>query len=223
MALINVSNRGGDFLPVLKYDARAGRVFRVDRDENGITSVDITKSFKAVVDFASAEVGWIYFAAGGAPDFRMVSLGAPMPDRPNDTYKQGVRLTLKLAPGCGGDVRELATTSAATLRGINDLHDEYLRLASTQAGKLPIVTLTDTLPIESRGQGQKSTNYQPVFAISGWAPRPADMPAGAGSRAAANGHAAAAQPTARPASTGSTRVDPPKSAPPADDALDDFG
>ena len=42
---------GGDFLPIIKYDARAGRLFRVDREDGVSTSVDITRNFKAVFDF----------------------------------------------------------------------------------------------------------------------------------------------------------------------------
>ena len=44
---LNIS--GGDFLPIVKYDARAGRFFRVDRDdETGEREpVDITEASNA--------------------------------------------------------------------------------------------------------------------------------------------------------------------------------
>jgi len=228
MALVNVStNTGGDFVPIVKYDARAGRLFRVDKDETGSNPVDITRAFRAVFDFEQVEVGWILFSAGGAPDFRMAPFGQPLPERPTADYKQGVRLRIKLSPACGGDVRELAGTSAAFPRGINALHDEWMTQAKLNAGKLPIVSLEDTLPVESGAGAKRSTNYQPVFRIVGWAPRPADMPL-------ANGHAApapAARPAAaRPPSNGSTVVaPPPPAAKPAavasieDTMTDDFG
>ena len=48
-------SEGGDFTPIVKYDARAGRMFRMDRIENNGNfaneAVDITQSFKAIVDF----------------------------------------------------------------------------------------------------------------------------------------------------------------------------
>ena len=212
MALVNVStNTGGDFVPIVKYDARAGRLFRIDKDETGSNPVDITKNFRAVFDFEQVEVGWILFSAGGAPDFRMAPYGAPnMPERPTADYKQGVRMRIKLSPACGGDVREIAGTSAAFLRGINALHDEWMGQKAANTGKLPIVSLEDTLPVESGAGAKRSTNYQPVFRIVGWAPRPADMPL-------ANGHvepAPATRPAAtRPPANGSTVVAPPATKP----------
>lgn len=176
MALVNVSEGGGGaFFPIVKFDARAGRLFRVDKDQSGSNPVDITRTFKAVFDFENVEVGYILFAAGGAPDFKMVPYGAPMPAKPTADHKQGVRLHIKLAPACGGDVREMSGTSGAFLRGINAAHDEYLKGAAANPGKLPILVLEDTIGVESGSGARKSTNYQPVFTISGWAPRPSDM------------------------------------------------
>jgi hypothetical protein len=37
------------------------------------------------------------------------------------------------------------------------------------------VVLKTTMPITSGSGDKKSTNYQPVFEISGWAPRPVDL------------------------------------------------
>jgi hypothetical protein len=177
MALMNISeNAGGDFLPIVKYDSRAGRIFRVDRADGTSTPVDITRSFKALFDFEQVEVGYIMFSAGGAPDFRMAPYGQPLPAKPVGDYKQGVRLRIKLAPGCGGDVRELAGTANAFLRGINAVHDEYVKLAPANPGKLPVLVLQDTIGVESGSGSRKSTNYTPVFSIEGWAARPADMP-----------------------------------------------
>jgi len=73
---LKISSGGGDFLPIVKYDARAGRMFRVDKVDGISTPVDITKKFKAVFDFENVEVGYINFATGSAPDFVMVPLGA---------------------------------------------------------------------------------------------------------------------------------------------------
>src|SRR4051812_47950315 len=53
---------GGDFLPIIKYDARAGRIFRVDRGIDGPNPTDITDSFTAVFDFANIETGWMNFS-----------------------------------------------------------------------------------------------------------------------------------------------------------------
>ena len=88
----------GDFMPILKFDARAGRLFRVDRENTGDgfanEPVDITASFKAIVDFENIEVGWIDFVAGSAPDFKLVKMGETLPPRPSDRHKNGVRFIL---------------------------------------------------------------------------------------------------------------------------------
>ncbi len=177
MALVNVSeNSGGDFLPICKYDSRSGRLFRVDKDANGSTQVDITRTFKCLMDFENVEIGHILFSAGGAPAWAMVPYGTPMPPKPTPDYKSGIRMRIKLAPACGGDVRELAGTANAFLKGINAVHDEYLKQAPANPGKLPVIALEDTLAVESGGGAKKSTNYTPIFTIAGWAARPADMP-----------------------------------------------
>src|SRR6478609_8406198 len=75
---------GGDFTAILKYDGRAGKIFREDRAQDATgawvkSSNEISRNFKAVFDFENIEVGYINFPAGGAPDFQMVALGDPFP------------------------------------------------------------------------------------------------------------------------------------------------
>lgn len=210
----------GTFMPIVKYDARAGRVFRVDREDGISTPVDITRNFKAVFDFENIEVGWINFSTGSAPDFQMVPHGSPLPEKPSDGHRQGVRLLIKLGVESGGDFREIAGTAAAFLGGIDALHDEYLSGVQDNPGKLPVVVLEDTVAIESGSGAKKSTNYQPKFSIAAWVPRPKGL--GPNPR---GGASAPAQPAAKsaPPATGSTRAAPPaaKAPAPADD--EDFG
>jgi hypothetical protein len=212
MALgFNYSSGGsesGDIVPFVKYDARAGRFFRNDRSEqNGAytnNAVDITSTFKAVMDLENLEVGYLLFAAGAAPQFLLVKLGDPMPHKPADAkWKQGVRVMMKLHQSCGGDVRETSSNAAAFLKGFDDLHTLYEAGKAANPGKLPIVVLKTTVPITSGSGEKKSTNYQPVFEIAGWAPRPVDLvhvSKGASQAPATQ----AAAPT-----TGSTPVGPP--------------
>jgi hypothetical protein len=140
----------------------------------------------------------------------MVKLGDPMPHKPADGFKQGARIMMKLHASCGGDVRECSSNATAFLKGIDELHTEYVAQMAANVGKLPIVVLKATQPITS-GQGQKkSTNYQPVFEIAGWAPRPVDLvhsPKGQTMQQAAS-------PTTAPA-TGSTPVSAPQKTQPA--------
>lgn len=203
MALgLNYNTGSKNFLPIIKYDARAGRVFRVDKSDGVSTPVDITKKFKAVFDFENVEVGYINFATGSAPDFVMVPLGSDLPEQPSDNHKQGMRMTVKLGGECGGDCRELAGTSGAFLASMEKLHDDYLAGAPKNPGKLPVVALTDTVAIESGSGARKSTNYRPVFDIVSWVARPKDLVPG-------GGEAAPAPARSTPPATGSSRAAPP--------------
>jgi hypothetical protein len=212
---------GGDFMPIVKYDARAGRLFRMDRVDtgNGFTTdaVDITASFKAIVDFENVEVGWIDFPAGAAPNFSLVTMGSQLPDRPSPRHKNGVRFILKLAKDCGGakPIREIAGTSKAFLSGVEAVFNTYQAEKAANAGKLPVIVLEKTTPIKSGSGEKQSTNYQPTFRISGWAPRGDLVFQAKGTTAATT------QSTQTAPGTGSTRVEPPKQTQMAD--ADDFG
>jgi hypothetical protein len=224
---------GGDFTPIIKYDARAGRVFRVDRVQgaDGFTGeqVDITQLFRAVFDLENVEVGWMQFVAGSAPSMALIPLaalhaGQPYPAQPSPNHKQGVRMLLKLAKNCGGDkpVREIAGVSKAFLGAIEQLFLTYLderEKNKDPQGKyqLPVVSLLKTEPVTTGSGAQKSTNYRPTWKIDGWVPRPEDLIHMAAPAAAP------ATPGAAPA-TGSTAVPPPPDFTAAKPNLaDDFG
>lgn len=211
------SGGGGDIIPFVKYDARAGRFFRRDRTQDtsgNYTSndVDITKDFKAVIDMENVEVGFMKFGNGSAPEFVLVKLGNPMPPKPaGEGVKQGARLMMKLHQSCGGDIREIAGNAAAFLKGVDELHTTYEQQKGANAGKLPIVTLKTTIPITSGSGQKKSTNYQPVFEIVGWAARPNDLvhvPKIAGAQSAGAQSAQSSGQATAP-TTGSTQVGAP--------------
>jgi hypothetical protein len=205
---------GGDFTPIVKFDARAGRMFRMDRIENNgnfeNVAVDITQSFKAIFDFENMQTGWMLFAVGTAPNFNVVRIGKEFPARPSDKHKHGVRLMIKLAKDCSGDkpIREMAGTSKAFLSGVEAVYTQYLAEKDNRPGKLPVIVLEKTTPVRSGTGDKSSTNYQPTFKIVGWAPR-GDL------------GGVAAPPDGSPPATGSTQVEAPK----ADETVsaDDFG
>ena len=216
---------GGDFVPIAKFDARAGRIHRIDRVDTGggfeSRAVDITQSFKAVFDFEHVEVGWIHFPVGSPPDFALVPMGSRLPDRPTPKHKNGLRMMIKLSRDCGGDrpIREFAGTSKAFLSGIESAYLAYADEKDKNPGKLPVFVLEKTTPITT-GSGEKSsTNYHPSFRLVGWASRgdltfvpKATPPTQGPQQPLANG--------AMPPSTGSTRAQAPSQ---EDVTDDDFG
>lgn len=193
----------GEIRPYIKYDARAGRMFRVEREQNGDGSYssidhDITNGCSFVADIANIKVGWVHYSAQG-PVKRFVTLGKePIPARPDDkgpdgkpVFKQGFEITILLAKGCGGGpAREFGSSAGCVIEAIDQVHDAYLAAPEAKAGKLPIIAMIGAKAVRS---GQ-SSNYQPDFQISGWVDRPAALTEGAAQPAQAA--AVAAQPPA---------------------------
>jgi hypothetical protein len=218
MALgFNFGGGGGsadDIVPIVKFDCRSGRMFRIDRANGENHQTDLTRSFKAIFDFENVETGWIAFTAGTAPSFNVVKYGSPVPAQPSADHKPGVRLLVKLSKDAGGDVRELASTAKAFLRGLDDLHTAYEAGVVENPGKLPVVELADTVAITTGEGARKSTNYAPVFKIVSWVARPADFVW----RPKAQSAAPVPAPLSAPPSTGSVRATAPAAL-----SDDDFG
>jgi hypothetical protein len=226
---INTESVAGDILPICKYDARAGRFFRIDRINDQGNWVkeehEITDKFTAIMDLENIEVGWMNFETGGAPDFQLVALGQDAGQRPSDKHREGFRVMLKLAKHVGGEepIREFSACAKAVIGGFDALHDAYVAGAKANPGKLPVVKLAKTQPITTGSGAKKSTNYAPVFEITSWVSRPQDLVFKPRAKAS-NGHDTPK--TATPPTTGSTRAAPPPAATPAQQpemAEDDFG
>lgn len=177
---------GGDFdrTPIIKYDARAGRIFRIDRANiDGAwqtDQVEITSGFQAIMDLENIEVGYLHFPAGAAPSLHMVKFGETMPAKPSTEHKQGFRVLMKLGKSSGGDVREMAANAAVSIAGIDELHTAYTAGVAANPGLLPVVALETTKAItktgkDANGKPQSSTNYQPVWSIVKWVERPAEL------------------------------------------------
>jgi hypothetical protein len=177
---------GGDFKPVCKFDARAGRMHRIDKTEAGKVETEITNGFKAAFDLANIDVGWVKWSEGGAPEWVTVKLGQPKPSKPSNDHKPVFRVDIKLSKDLGGDLREFASSAGCVIDAMDALHDAFSKSPEATAGKLPVVALTGVAMVKS-GSGQKtSTNYAPNFEIIGWIDRPAEM---ATKGANGNGHA----------------------------------
>jgi hypothetical protein len=82
---LNASKASGDVPDIVKYDARAGRLFRVeyDPDPREKEQIDITSPPpKFAMDFGSLEVGYVRYTPTG-PDYRMARIrGRYSPARP---------------------------------------------------------------------------------------------------------------------------------------------
>ncbi len=190
MALgLNTSTSGADFTPHMRYDARAGRLFRADRAQGSdgrweTSMVDITvPPPQFLMDLAQIEVGWLSYT-GGAPDLRMVPFGTPLPPLPSKDHRQGFRVRV-YAPKLLGGLREFASSAKVVIAAMDALHSAYEAAPEHAQGLVPVVSLSGTAPVSSKTPQGTATNYAPVFRIEKWVARPADLPIGALPTAAA--------------------------------------
>jgi hypothetical protein len=185
LGLTTGGSGGGDIKPYIKYDAKAGRLFRADRNQMSDgsyvpESVEITNVAQFVADLANIRVGWINYSPQG-PIRHLAPIGSPMPPRPDDknaegkpAFKQGFELDLMLDQKSDGGVksaRVLGSAAGCVIEAMDALHDAYTAAPESKAGKLPVVKIAGVTPVKS---GQ-STNYKPDFAIVTWIDRPAAL------------------------------------------------
>jgi hypothetical protein len=167
---------GGSFLPALKYDARVGTLYVQDRVyENGrweSEQRDVTKTFRAAFDMENLQTGWIKFPKGAAPELRLVLIGKDYGEPPDDDFKEGLRVLVKMDESLGGDVRELMSTAVALWNAFDALHDAFLADTAKHHGALPVVDLDHTVETKTAN----GTSFTPIFKIVGWIPRPLDLP-----------------------------------------------
>lgn len=214
MALGLTLERSGDgqITQVVKYNAKAGRIARVDRVGERNEEVDITREFRAVIDMENIETGWILFETGSAPHFELTKLGTGMPAKPSDKHREGLRVMCKLHASCAGGqeaVREIACTAMAALKGFDALHNAYNAGREANPGQLPVIVLgrVETDKVESKNG--TTTNYIPVWEIVAWAPRPADLTYQPRTPNAQPAPASSGSGAPSGSATGSTQVGPP--------------
>lgn len=210
---LGLSVGGGDFVPYCKFDARAGRWFTKTLDGD----VDITDNFTAVFDFEQIEVGWMLFAAGTAPIYvtQDVALGVP-PKPASGDFKQGFKINIALPSSlAGGGPRELSSTAKALIGVMSDLHTKYSEAPEKSEGKLPVLKMSGTTVVETKGPNGTTRNYAPNLSIVSWVDRPASLPK--------KGAPLVSAPAAASPATGSKAVPPPAAKKAATIDLADFG
>jgi hypothetical protein len=196
---------GGDFLPIIKYDAKAGQFKLIERVQtaNGFESqeeiMDRLK-LKMVVDLYNLETGWIDFTSG-APQFNLVlardlydpdrnpdGIVFPAPPVPQGGWKTGIRFMIKLPKSVALDaspprsvqvdrtIREVATCAKAFMSGIEEIYETFLAEAGKHPGSVPVLKLHGVPAVQKTGSGVRTNvAYRPSFVIDKWVPRPADL------------------------------------------------
>ena len=167
------SSGGGKFLPIVKFDAKAGDMIVVNREPAGDgtwdkNEVEVELPQKVVMDLGNIEIGWISFSPSYSA--HLVKVGERMPMKPSDDHKQAVRIKVLFKDH---GLREFTPTSKTVLRAIDTLHDQYVEQAPAHKGKMPVVTIdgTETVKIQTP-QGELRFKV-PKWQITGWVDPPA--------------------------------------------------
>jgi hypothetical protein len=155
---------------LLKFDARNGSFYRVDRNSNGEVEQTTIVDLKAIFDLENLQVGWVAFNAGSPPNFKMVRAGQDIGNAPSDKHRQGLRLRVRLA-GDKGVAREFSSTAATLWNAIDRLHDEFERNRGKHSGKVPYVHLAKLEQVRTL----LGVVFSPTFEIIGWVVRPAEL------------------------------------------------
>ena len=138
---------GGEIVPLLKYDAKDGRFQRQDREcTNGRwgNRRPTARHFRAALDLANLEVGWIRFPKGAAPELYMVPAGEDIGELPGEGFKQGVRLIALLSGEKAA--RELLNRGHAVGRDRRTCTTPILEERDDHPGGVPIVQVAGQPP-----------------------------------------------------------------------------
>lgn len=167
------STGGSKFLPVVKFDAKAGDLLAVNREPAGDgtwdkSEVEIQTPVKVVMDLNGIEIGWIMFT----PSYNavMVPVGKEMPPKPSDQHKQAVRIKLFFKEH---GWREFTPTSKTVQRAVDKLHDEYLEARAAHPGKMPVVTIEGSEVVKVKTPEGELRFKAPKWSITGWTDAPA--------------------------------------------------
>lgn len=186
--MLNITKQAGDFDKYVKFNGKSGRWYM--KNEAG-DEVEITPT-SFIADLENIKTGWMFFAAGTAPDKVFdASLSQPAP-KPSENHKRGFSVRLFSKATFGGVV-ELSGTSMHLCNAVNDLYTAFEADKAANAGKIPVVKYSGT----TAQKDKHGTNYKPNFVIEKWVDRPAEL-------SATPAPAAATPPQAAPVVTAST-------------------
>jgi hypothetical protein len=163
MKTLNLSP-SGDFLPILKFNAKSGRWYKRDPEGNEFVDNEVP-SLTAVFDLENIRTGWLKFGQGTGPEFFADPDLATQAARPDDTFKRGFQLKVYSEKTLDG-LREVMSNSISLNKAITAVFEQFSKNA--QPEKVPLVTCTAVTPVT----GRHGTNFEPTLEIAQWVDRP---------------------------------------------------
>jgi hypothetical protein len=168
---LNLSSSDADFVPYLKYNAKAGRFYVKPKDAT--EEVEIERP-RLAFDMANIRTGWLYYAEGTGPEKvwdPSRTQAAPRPPGPKK-FKRGFEVMVfgndPVLPGGGTlGMREFASTANNVISTIVQMFNEYEAGAPAHPGCVPFYACTGVKAVS----GAYGTNYEPRFELKGWVER----------------------------------------------------
>lgn len=167
---LNLQASDGDFMPFIKYNAKAGRWYiREDGKDGDQEVVNPVLAF----DMGGIKTGWLFYTEGVGPEKvwdPSPSVAAQKPAGPR-AFKRGFEVVVYGDPrsnaGRNIGVREFSSTAGSMISPVLEMYAEYEKGAAVNAGKVPVFACTGVKPIT----GKHGTNYSPIFKLVRWEPR----------------------------------------------------
>ena len=160
-----------EFVPYMKYNAKAGRFYV--KPEGATEEVEIINPTLAF-DMAYVRTGWLYYAEGSGPEKIWDPSSAQMAPKPPGPkkFKRGFEVMVignAVVPGTNARIglREFSSTAGNVIAALLRMYAEYEAGTRTNPGKVPVYSCTGVKPIN----GMYGVNYEPQFKLEMWVDR----------------------------------------------------
>ena len=151
----------------VKYNAKADKWFA--RGTEGEAKEIERPTF--VIDFDNFGTGWLRFREGQAPERVMDPCIGQDTKKPGEDFKRGF-VVMVYSPKFFGGAAEFSSNSFHLCNAITEAYEKYAAGRASNPGKLPALVCTGSQAMKDR----YGTNYRPIFIITHWVDRPADLP-----------------------------------------------
>ena len=155
---------GDSFNRYIKYNSKIN-TWSMNDEDGDVISIDPPKF---VMDLERLKTAWLYFREGQAPSVFVDDDGVMAPEPEGGNHKRGFVVELySISLG----LRDLSSCSLNLKKAMKLVYADFERNRAQYPGQLPIIQVTGYIEAPS----QYGMNYQPVFAIVGWTPRPPEL------------------------------------------------
>lgn len=168
---LNLTINDGEFVPYLKYNAKAGRFYA---KAEGITGeIEIINPLLAF-DMSRIKTGWLFYSEGSGPEKvwdASPDVAAPRPAGPKK-FKRGFEVMVignGKIPGTQErlGLREFSSTATNVITSMLRMFADYEAGLAANRGMVPVYACTGVVPIT----GSYGVNYEPTFQLRQWVER----------------------------------------------------